>query len=329
MSVAKPQASNSMQGPSGDRLDSWKEIAAYLKRDERTVRRWEKEGLPVRRHAHKKQASVYAFKPEIDAWWNNGKPRIDQQARVASPRRRLAWTFSGVLAAGLVVLAVLNIGGLRDRLRGATGPPRIHALAVLPLENLSSEPNQEYFADGMTEELVTELGKVAALRVISHTSVNRFKGTKKPLQEIARELQVDAIVEGTVAHEGNRVRVTANLIQAFPEKHLWSGSYDRDPRNVLDLQSEVARTIADRIKITVTPEERLRLSAVQTLDPEVLELYLKGTFFNHKWTKEGFERGIEYFNQALQKAPQNARAYAGLSVAYGGLGIYGGITGYP
>jgi len=328
MSVAKPQAPSSMPEPVGERLDSWKEIAAYLKRDERTVRRWEKEGLPVRRHAHKKQASVYAFKPEIDAWWNNGKPRVDQQEQ-AYRRQPLAWIFSGVLAAGLVVLAVLNVGGLRDRLRGANGPPRIHAIAVLPLENVSGEPSQEYFADGMTEELVTELGKVGALRVISHTSVNQFKGTKKPLQEIARELQVDAIVEGTVAREANRVRVTANLIQAFPEKHVWAESYERDLRNVLDLQGEIARTIADRIKVTVTPEERLHLSVTHSVNPEAYELYLKGTFYNNKWTKDGFQRGIEYFNQALQKEPGNARAYAGLAVAYGGLGIYGDITGYP
>jgi len=329
MSVAKPQAPSSMPEPVGERLDSWKEIAAYLKRDERTVRRWEKEGLPVRRHAHKKQASVYAFKPDIDAWWNNGKPRIDQQEQAASRRRPLAWIFFGMLAVGLVVLAVLNVGGLRDRLRGANGPPRIHAIAVLPLENVSGEPSQEYFADGMTEELVTELGKVGALRVISHTSVNQFKGTKKPLQEIARELQVDAIVEGTVAREANRVRVTANLIQAFPEKHVWAESYERDLRNVLDLQGEIARTIADRIKVTVTPEERLHLSVTHSVNPEAYELYLKGTFYNNKWTKDGFQRGIEYFNQALQKEPGNARAYAGLAVAYGGLGISGDITGYP
>jgi len=227
-----------------------------------------------------------------------------------------------------VVLLGLNVQGWRGRLLGRA-KPNIQALAVLPLADLSGDPEQEYFADGLTEELVTELGKVAALRVISHTSVNRFKGTKKPLQEIARELQVDAIVEGSVSRQANRVRVTANLIQAFPEKHLWAESYDRDLRNVLDLQSEVARTIADRIKITVTPEERLRLSATQTVNPEAHELYLKGTFYNDKWTKEGFERGIEYFNQALQKEPRNARAYAGLAVAYGGLGIYGDITGYP
>lgn len=173
----------------------------------------------------------------------------------------------------------------------------------------------------MTEELVTELGKVGALRVISHTSVNRFKGTKTALPEIARELQVDALVEGVVSREGNRVRVTANLVQANPEKHLWAESYDRDLRNVLDLQSEIARTVADQIKITVTPEERQRLTAAQPVDPEAHELLLKGNFFINKWTKAGFERAIEYFDQSRQKEPRNARAYAGLAIAYAGLGI--------
>jgi TolB-like protein len=329
MSASKPHAPNDLPEPSTDRLDSWKEIAAYLKRDERTVRRWEREGLPVRRHTHKKQASVYAYRPEIDAWWNDGQFLVDRQKQAASPRRRLAWILSGALAAGLVVLVVLNASGLRDRLRGSSGSPRIHALAVLPLKNLSGDVNQEYFADGLTEELITELGKVAALRVISHTSVNRFKGTNKPLREIARELQVEAIVEGTVSREANRVRVTANLIQAFPEKHLWAESYDRDLRNLLDLQSEIARTVADQIKITVTPEERLRLTAARAVDPEAHELLLKGYFYNDKWTKAGFERAIEYFYQSVQKEPRNARAYAGLAAGYGGLGIYGDIAAYP
>src|SRR6266849_689176 len=250
---------------------------------------------------------------------------LPPQGRKAVSRLTLAVAAS--LALGLLVW--LGVATLRPHRSAALDAASIRSIAVLPFTNLSGDPNQEYFADGMTEELVTEMGKLGALRVISHTSVNRFKATKTPLQEIARELQVDAVLEGTVAREGNRVRVTANLIQAFPERHLWAERYDRDLRTVLDLQSEIARTIADRIKITVTPDERLRLSPTQTVNPEAHELYLKGTFYNNKWTKEGFERGIEYFNQALQKEPRNARAYAGLAVAYGGLGIYGDITGYP
>ncbi len=266
----------------------------------------------------------YRFIGPIEVQKSAGAQPPPAQSRKAALRLAVAVAIS--LALGLLVWR--GLATLRPHRSTALGAASIRSLAVLPFTNLSGDPNQEYFADGMTEELVTEMGKLGALRVISHTSVNRFKATKTPLQEIARELQVDAVLEGTVAREGNRVRVTANLIQAFPERHLWAERYDRDLRTVLDLQSEIARTIADRIKITVTPDERLRLSPTQTVNPEAHELYLKGTFYNNKWTKEGFERGIKYFNQSLQKEPRNARAYAGLAVAYGGLGIYGDITGY-
>jgi len=233
------------------------------------------------------------------------------------------------IAAVVVLLMSLNVADVRTHLFGRPVAGRIRSLAVLPLDNLSGDPSQEYFVDGMTDALITNLSKISALRVISHTSVNHFKGTKKPLHEIAAELQVDAVIEGSVEREVDRVRITANLVQAFPEKHLWAESYDRDLRSILDLESEVARTIADQIKITVTPEERRRMAVSQTVDPEAHELYLKGAFYNNKWTKEGFERGIEYLNRALEKDPRNARAYAELAVAYGGLGIYGDVKGYP
>ena len=239
-------------------------------------------------------------------------------------------TFVGVLTAVVLALLLgLNLAGLRDRLLRRSSERRIRSLLVLPLRNLSGDPSQDYFVDGMTDALITNLSKISALRVISHTSVNHFKGTNKPLHEIAAELQVDAVVEGSVEREADRVRITANLVQVFPEKHLWAESYDRDLRSILDLESEVARTIADQIRITVTPEELRRMAVSETVDPEAHELYLKGAFYNNKWTKEGFERGIEYFNRALEKDPRNARAYAELAVAYGGLGIYGDIKGYP
>jgi TolB-like protein/DNA-binding winged helix-turn-helix (wHTH) protein/tetratricopeptide (TPR) repeat protein len=242
---------------------------------------------------------------------------------------RVGYRFAlGTAAVLLAWFLGLNLRGPRDRLLGRADAGRIRSLAVLPLDNLSGDPSQEYFVDGMTDAVITNLSKISALRVISHTSVNHFKGTKKPLHEIATELQVDAVIEGSVEREADRVRITANLVQAFPEKHLWAESYDRDLRSILDLESEVARTIADQIKITVTPEERRRMAVSQTVDPEAHELYLKGAFYNTKWTKEGFERGIEYFNRALEKDPRNARAYAELAVAYGGLGIYGDVKGY-
>jgi TolB-like protein/DNA-binding winged helix-turn-helix (wHTH) protein/Tfp pilus assembly protein PilF len=273
-------------------------------------------------------------RPSLSLEWVAAAPSSSQpeveKGRAQTTRVRYALTLGGVATVILLAMLLgLNLGGLRDRLLTRADPGRIRSLAVLPLDNLSGDPSQEYFVDGMTDALITNLSKIGALRVISHTSVNHFKGTKKPLHEIARELQVDAVIEGSVEREGERIRITANLVQAFPEKQLWSETYDRDLRSVLDLESEVARTIAHQIKITVTPEERLRMGVLEAVDPEAHELYLKGTFYNNKWTKEGFERGIEYFNRALQKDPRNARAYAGLAVAYGGLGIYGDIEGYP
>jgi len=255
-----------------------------------------------------------------------------KQAMATQPARTQIWTQHSRSAVALAaLLGVSSLAALMayriDRNRAAAAPV-VRSIAVLPFANLSGDPNQEYFADGMTEELVTELGKVSALRVISHTSVNRFKGTKASLQEIARELQVDALVEGVVARDGKRIRVTANLVQANPEKHLWAESYDRDLRNVLDMQSEIARTVADQIKITVTPAERLRLNVMQPVDPEAHELLLKGNFYFEKWTKAGFEKAVEYFNQSAEKEPHNARAYAGLALAYSGLGI-SDPTAYP
>ena len=249
------------------------------------------------------------------------QPAIKKDQSKSTSRR---YVF-GLAAAMLLVLFWSFY--LRGR-PGRTDRGPIRSIAVLPLQNLSGDPSQEYFADGMTDTLIANLSGISALRVISHTSVNHFKGTNKPLHEIATELQVDAVVEGSVEREANRVRITANLIQAFPERNLWAETYDRESRSILDLEGEVARTIAYQIKITVTPEERLRLQVSQIVDPEAHELYLKGVFYNDKWTKEGFARAVDYFNRALVKDPHNARAYAGLAVAYGGLGIYGDIQAY-
>ena len=194
---------------------------------------------------------------------------------------------------------------------------------MLPLENLSGDPAQEYFADGMTDALITDLAQVSALRVISRTSVMRYKGTRKPLPEIARELNVDAVVEGTVVRSANRVRINAQLIQALPEHHLWANAYERDVADVVALQGDVARAIATEIQIKLTPQEQTRLARVQRLDPEVLEAYLKGRYEWNKWTEEGLKKSIEYFEQAIQKDPNYAQAWAGLSDTYQLLGIFG------
>src|SRR5439155_7715901 len=176
-----------------------------------------------------------------------------------------------VLGTFLLVLAVFtaNVGGWRERLHS---PPTIRSIAVLPLENLSRDPAQEYFADGMTEALITDLGKIGALRVISRTSVMRYRGTKKPVPEIAGELNVDAVVEGSVERFGDRVRITANLIHARTDRHLWAESYERDLRDMLALQTDVARAIAQEIQIKLTPQQKARLASAPPTDPAAYQL---------------------------------------------------------
>jgi TolB-like protein len=243
--------------------------------------------------------------------------------------RRWAWGLAipvvALLALGAVLIG-LNVAGLRDRLMSLVGArhgvplPRIESIAVLPLANLSGDPEQEYFADGMTEELITNLGKISALRVISRTSVMRYKKTEKPLPQIARELGVDGIVEGSVLRVGDRVRITAQLIQAEQERHLWAESYDRDLRDVLALQSEVARAIASEIKIRLTPQEQTRLATVRPVNPEAYEAYLKGNYARNRGTP-GIVAGIQYFRQAIATDPSYAQPYVGLGLVYIQMGF--------
>jgi serine/threonine protein kinase/tetratricopeptide (TPR) repeat protein len=196
----------------------------------------------------------------------------------------------------------------------------VSSIAVLPLENRMGDPEQDYFVDGMHEALITNLSKIGALRVISRISAIRIKGTDKSLPEIARELGVDAVVEGSVLLFENRVRVTAQLIAAEPEGLLWAESYERDLRDILALQSEVARAIAREIKIAVTPAEETRLAAAREVNPEAYEAYLKGMFHLNKFTPEGREKGLEYLNQAIEKDPADPLAYAGLALGYASIG---------
>jgi TolB-like protein/DNA-binding winged helix-turn-helix (wHTH) protein/Tfp pilus assembly protein PilF len=240
----------------------------------------------------------------------------EQAVAVSHLRIPPVWIGALAVVALAAVLVGMNVGGLRDRLLGGPAPGEITSIAVLPLENLSGDPEQDYFADGMTEALIIELGKISALRVISRQSVMQFKGTKKSLPEIARELNVDAIVEGAVLRADERVRISAQLIQAVPEQHLWAESYERDLSRVLALQGEVARAIASKIKVTLTPQEEARLAGARPVNPEAYEAYLKGRYFWNKRTEEGFKKGIEYFQQAIEKDPGYALAYAGVADSY-------------
>ena len=196
----------------------------------------------------------------------------------------------------------------------------IRSLAVLPLESLSSDASQDYFADGMTDELISDLGQISALRVISRTSVMAYKHARKPLPQIARELSVDAVVEGTVLRSGDQVRITAQLIEASTDKHLWSQSYQGELRDTLALQSKVARAIADQIRINLNPREQAALKNVKVVNPQAYESFLKGRYFWNKRTADGLKVALAYFNQAIDEDPKYAQAYSGLADTYSLLG---------
>jgi len=222
--------------------------------------------------------------------------------------------FALALVLGLPILAILLF---RSRGHAPTG---IRSLAVLPLENLSGDASQGYFADGMTDELITDLSQISALRVISRTSVMAYKGARKPLPQIARELNVDAVVEGTVLRSGDQVRITAQLIEASTDKHLWSQSYEGELSDTLALQNRVAGAIADQIRISLTPQEQAALNTVKVVNPEAYESYLKGRYFWNKRTADGLKSARAYFDQAIEEDPKYAQAYSGLADTYALLG---------
>ncbi|MDP9087736.1 MAG: winged helix-turn-helix domain-containing protein [Pseudomonadota bacterium] len=237
--------------------------------------------------------------------------------RHAPPLSRPAMlgVFAAVLAASTAAYFYLSATG--KKVAGVL--PAIHSLAVLPFENLSGDKEQEYFADGMTDELITELGRIGALRVVSRTSAMQYKGTRKPLSDIAGELKVDAVVEGTVLRSGNRVRISAQLIEAIGDRHLWAQSYERDLNDILALQGNVSRDIAEIIRIKLTPQQRTMLTAVRAVDPEAHDLYLRGRYWSGGYVVERFNssdnlrKGLDYFQKAIAKDPNYALAYAGIA----------------
>ena len=234
------------------------------------------------------------------------------------------WRLQHIKDAAIEIKQTLNLLAARPAASVRTrwpekllaGPGRIKSLAVLPLENLTGDPAQEYFADGMTEALIADLGKIGALQVRSRTSIMQYKDVKKPLPEIAGELNVDVVVEGSVMRVAERVRITAQLIHATTDTHLWADSYERDLRDILTLLSEVARTIARRIEITLTPDQEAQLAATRPVNPETYEAYLKGMFHLNKMTPEGTEKGLDYLRQAIEKDPEDPLAYGGLALGY-------------
>jgi len=223
------------------------------------------------------------------------------------------------ISASVVVVVLASLAVWQERSSG-TSSPVIRSLAVLPLESLSNDASQDYFADGMTDELISDLGQISALRVISRTSVMAYKHTRKSLPQIARELNVDAVVEGTVLRSGDHVRITAQLIDGATDRHLWSQSYQGELRDTLPLQNNVARAIADQIRISVNPQEQAALRNVRVVNPVAYESYLKGRFFWNKRTADSLKVALAYFNEAIDEDPKYAQAYSGLADTYALLG---------
>ncbi len=259
--------------------------------------------------------------PAPGAGETGGPAPIEPGVGFVAPRRRRTSVVGTATLAGLLVLAAgfwyLTAHGRRDLAVQPGSVGAIRSLAVLPLQSLSADPGQEFFAEGMTDELITDLGQMSALRVISRTSVMHYKQTTKTLAEIGRELGADAIVEGTVFSAGNRVRITAQLVDARSDRHLWAREYERDLRDVLDLQEEVARDIADEINVELTPQERARLTGAHPVDPRAHEAYLQGHYFWHQFTEPDVARSLEFFERATELDRTDALAYSGLADYYG------------
>jgi serine/threonine-protein kinase len=231
----------------------------------------------------------------------------------------------GAIAVAMLAAAALTLLPQKWRPWIPASPSRVTSLAVLPLANLSGDAAQEFFADGMTDVLIADLAQISSLRVISRTSVMQFKGSRLALPEIARQLKVDAVIEGSVVRSGDQVRITAELVDASSDRHLWARTYERKLDDVLSLQGEVAGAIAGEIQARMTPQESARLAHPRQVSPATLEAYLKGRFYWNQYTPESLQKSVDSYEEATRLDPEYAAAYAGLSEAWTGLGWIGAI----
>lgn len=249
-----------------------------------------------------------------------GERQTSSPPPAAASRPRISFRRWPLILVGLLVLSALllglNAGGLRERLLGRGNPIRVQSLAVLPLENLSGDASQDYFADGMTEALIANLARIGALRVISRPSVLQYKGVRKPLPEIGRELNVDALLTGTVVRSGERVRIAVQLIHVATGQNLWADSYERDVGDVPALQRQVTRDIVREIRINLTPQEQVQFGSVGPVNPEAYDLYLRGRFYLNRQNKDDNEAAITALERAVATDPNFASAYAELAQAY-------------
>jgi TolB-like protein/DNA-binding winged helix-turn-helix (wHTH) protein/Tfp pilus assembly protein PilF len=261
------------------------------------------------------EGDIAAPQPPIES---TSSPRTG--STLAFIRRRgillLAALATLLLITGIVIRMRLKAPFAPHESTPALAPAPIRSIAVLPLENLTGDPGQQYFADGMTDALITSLAQIGSLRVISRTSAMHYQGSRKTLPEIAKELDVDAVVEGSVVRSANRIRIDAQLIQAFTDRHVWAKSYERDLQDVLVLQGDVARAIASEVQIQLTPKENARLGNLHAINTEAYEAYLKGRHIMRRGGLKDVQNAIDYFQSGLAKDPNNALIYTGLADAY-------------
>ncbi len=289
-------------------------LAAIIDEDPRSIRKLNDE-VPVELSAivarclAKDPAERYASTGDM----TNELKTVPKTPSVWRAHRKVLRAAAGLLVALLAMALGPSFVRLLDQISSRAGPAQIESIAVLPLRNLSGDPQQEYFADGMTEALITNLAKIGALKVISRSSAMRYKGTDKPPAEIAKELNVDAVVEGSALRVGNSVRIMAQLIDPETERALWAESYERDLENLLLLQSEVAQAIAGEVQVALTPEETNRLASARPVNPEAHDAYLKGSYHWKKLTWEDLDTAEGYFELALEKDPSYAPAHSGLA----------------
>jgi TolB-like protein/Flp pilus assembly protein TadD len=303
-------------------LDSWKEIATHLGRDVRTVQRWEaRDGLPVRRLQHSKTGSVFAYAAELDAWRDARDPRAEErrsgEAAVTATGRWWMWALAAVLIGGAVIAVALVAARTSRAAAEKDSLPRLRSVAVLPLADLSATGEPAYFADGMTEALIAQLSTASDLRVIARTSVMQFRGARASAGEIAKALNVDAVIEGAVHRAGDRVRVTARLVRGDTQETVWSGTYDRDVPDVLTLQSEVATAILREVQAAVRPPPPARPSR-RPVAGDVYDAYLKARFGLNKRnrTPADVQESIRLFEGVIARDTIFAPAHAGLAAAY-------------
>jgi TolB-like protein/Flp pilus assembly protein TadD len=324
--------------PSGERLDSWKEIASYLDRSVRTVKRWEAvEGLPVRRHQHQHSSSVWAYKSELDAWTLARQPRrlsggctrtetaVSGEARASD--RSMRWAAS-LAAIGSAAIILIGVAYFVFQHAGSSSAQPAMRLAVLPMVNLNGDPREEYVSDSLTEDMIAELGasEPTRLSIVARTSAMHYKHTEKRVDEIARELDVDYVLESSVRRDEGRIRITAQLIDARTQRHVWTQQYEREARDVSSVHADVIRAIGRAVSTRLVDgrgEAPRRVFEHRPRDPEAFHLYLRGLYEYNKRTALGFRNALGHFTAATERDPAYARAYAGMADTYAVMGSYG------